>query len=370
MLVDFSRQVHCLLGLPFDMVGLDAAEQRIRAAVANRSSCFLSTPNLNFVISAQSDREFRNSVIDSDLSMPDGMPLVWIAPILGMPLEERVAGSDLFNKLRKSTERMSVYFFGGLEGVAELACRRLNGEHSGLVCVGFEYPGFASVEEMSDDRSIQKINASGADFLVVSLGAKKGQAWIQHNRDRLAIPAISHLGAVVNFISGNVTRAPIWMQRNGLEWLWRIKEEPALWRRYASDGLVFCKLLFTRVLPCALFMFVNRPSAQDLKSARIELSNEQTATVIRLTGAWAATNLAPLRDCFSREYDRGIDIRLDLEQVSYVDSAFLGLLILLYGGLHRHGKRLLFSRLSKNVQKILHYACADYLLDAEASRPE
>jgi len=84
---------------------------------------------------------------------------------------------------------------------------------------------------------LQAINASQADFLVVALGAKKGQAWILHNLEHLQVPVVSHLGAVVNFVAGTVQRAPAAWQRAGLEWLWRIKEEPALFGRYWNDGL-------------------------------------------------------------------------------------------------------------------------------------
>ena len=87
------------------------------------------------------------------------------------------------------------------------------------------------------------MNAARPDFLVVSLGAAKGQAWIMRNLHRLDVPLVSHLGAVVNFVAGEVRRAPRWMQRSGLEWAWRVKEEPALLRRYAGDAL--------RLLPLA-----------------------------------------------------------------------------------------------------------------------
>ena len=368
MLPDFNREIHCLLGLPFDAVSLAQAEQRIRAATVTRTPCFLSTPNLNFMIACQSDYEFRNSVINSDLSIVDGMPLVWIARALGIPIRERVAGSDLFEKLRAaSSARLSVYFFGGMEGVAESACRRINSEKSALACVGYEYPGFTSVQEMSSNETIDKINASGADFLVVSLGAKKGQAWIEHNRARITVPVISHLGAVVNFVAGTLNRAPGWVQWAGLEWLWRIKEEPGLWHRYTTDGLALLKLLVTRVVPYTWFMYWHKPSAQELNAAAIELLDDDEGgdeTIIRLHGAWVQENLTPLRKCFSSLALAGKDVRIELDHVTYIDSAFIGLLILLYGDRKRQGKRWSVGTLQKNVRQIFRYACAEFLLGA------
>ncbi len=362
---DFSRDIHCILGLPFDAITMPEAVQHIRDASANRSPCFLSTPNLNFLIACQSDSAFRNSVINSDLSIADGMPIVWMAKLLGIPIHERIAGSDLFQQLRTaSTAPLSVYFFGGTEGVAETACQQLNKESSGILCVGFESPGFGSVQEMSNRESIHKINLSGADFLLVSLGAKKGQAWIEHNRAKINVPVISHLGAVINFVAGNVERAPVWVQRSGLEWLWRIKEEPKLWRRYTSDGLILIRLLFSRVFPYAFFIYWHRPRSIQSDSAAIELLDVGNEILIRLRGIWIQENLAPLRECFSNLLIADNNVRIDFEHVSYVDSAFIGLL-LLFRNRQQQGKRLSVINLRKNIRRIFHYTCADYVIDMQ-----
>ncbi len=218
--VDFSREVHCLLGLPFDAIDLAGASRRVQLAVTARKPYFLTTPNLTFLIGCLSDEKFRDSVIHSDLSVADGMPLVWISRWLKMPIPERVAGSTLFEMWRNDlSSRMSVFFFGGPDGVAEAACRKLTAEKRGITCAGFESPGFGSLDDMSRQDLIARINASNADFLLVALGAKKGQAWIERNRSHLNVPVISHLGAVVNFVAGSVKRAPVWMQKVGLEWL-------------------------------------------------------------------------------------------------------------------------------------------------------
>ena len=184
---DFSREVHCLLGLPFDATDLSGAVHRVREAVANRQPFFVSTPNLNFLIACQTDSDFRNSVINSHLSLADGMPIVWLAKLLGVPVRKRVAGSSLFENLRRDVttgpyQTIKVFFFGAPYGVAQAACERINSEGGALRCVGYESPGFGSVHEMSSTATIQRINDSHADFVVVSLGARKGQAWIEPKR--------------------------------------------------------------------------------------------------------------------------------------------------------------------------------------------
>jgi len=360
--VDFHRDVYCLLGLPFDAVDMAAAVKRVRRSATERIPCFISTPNLNFLIGCRADARFRDSVVHSDLSIADGMPLVWIARLLGLPIKERVAGSDLFAQLGKGLANpLKVYFFGGPPGVAQTACRRLEKVAPGLVCAGFESPGFGSIAAMSGDNSISQINASGADFLVVSLGAKKGQAWIEHNRARITAPVISHLGAVVNFIAGTVKRAPGLLQKTGLEWLWRIKEEPALWRRYFGDGLALLNLLATRVLPYAWFLRRHRTSAAELAAAAAEIKDDAHFCVVHLRGAWTERNIAPLRDCFASAVMADKDVRLEMSGVNYVDSAFVGLVTLLHGHQQQNNRQLLISSAREPVRRVLRYCCAEYL---------
>jgi N-acetylglucosaminyldiphosphoundecaprenol N-acetyl-beta-D-mannosaminyltransferase len=355
--------VHCLLGLPFDALDMATAVEQVRGALAERRPCFISTPNLNFLIGSRTDTGFRDSIITSDLSIADGMPLIWVARILGIPLRERVAGSELFERLKGERSRpLKVYFFGGQPGVAERAARRLNAEANGLECVGYESPGFGSLDELSRDDTIARINASDADLLVVALGAKKGQAWIEHNRARITVPAMTHLGAVINFVAGTVQRAPSWMQRVGLEWLWRIKEEPALWRRYFSDGLKFVSLLATRVAPYAWLIYRHKPANAELTRATVDIHQVGGELYIRPRGAWCSQNMHVLRERLSAAAAGGRHIRVNLAQVSYVDSAFLGLLLVLYGMQKKQGRRLICGAATPTVRKIFRYGCSEFLL--------
>lgn len=357
---EFERDVHCLLGLPIDAIGLAEAERRIRAAADARMPCFMSTPNVNFVIASRSDDAFRNAVLHSDLSVADGMPLVWLARLMGIPLRERVAGASVFEALRGSAGRpLAVFFFGGPEGVAEAAGRRLAAEGKGLVCVGYDSPGFGSVEEMSSEETIRRINASNADLLVVSLGAAKGQAWIERNRARLNVPVVSHLGAVVDFAAGTVRRAPVWMQRAGLEWLWRIKERPALWRRYLNDGVALALLLLTRVLPYV--WYARRHAAGAAAEGQLEAREEYT---LALRGAWTRANIGQLRRGFADAAHSGKDVRLDMTAVSHVDSAFVGLVMVLRSHLQQRGRRLSIWPVPPAVRRVMEYCCAEFLCPA------
>lgn len=360
----FERNVHCLLGLPFDAVSESEALDVLTQSISKRQRCFLSTPNLNWIVACLSDKELRQSVLDSDLSVPDGMPIVWVARLLRVPLRQRVAGSGLMEKLKQhQTMRTSVYFFGGPEGVAEQACKQLNSAAGPMRCSGYESPGFGDVASMSSEQTLARINNSGPDFLVVSLGAKKGQAWIQRNRHLLNAPVISHLGAVVNFIAGTVERAPIWMQRTGLEWLWRIHQEPALWRRYFFDGLEFLQLLLTRVAPLALHIRLMSPPSGSNPPAFIQ-DTKDDLTRVSLSGNWSQANLSRLRTCFREASGSGKGIHLQLDGVTGLDSALVGLLLLLENECRHRSTTLKFLGDNPKLKRLLRYFCAEHLLES------
>ena len=260
--VDFTQPRVCVLGLPFDPISLAEAVERVRADAFAGRRCWIATPNLNFAIAARSDAAFRQSVLRSDLSLVDGMPLVWMSRALGAPLPQRVAGSDLFLGLQAHPgPPLKVYVFGGPPGVAARAAERINANGGGVRCVGFDEAGYGGVEAMSDPALIERINRSGAHFIFGAVGAQKGQAWFAHNAARLVPPVFCHLGAVVNFSAGTVSRAPPWARRSGFEWAYRIKEEPALWKRYFRDGLSAAGLVAERVLPACLLY--TSPSPRD-----------------------------------------------------------------------------------------------------------
>lgn len=369
---DFRRNVVCILGMPFDVVTQEQAVHKIADAATQRTRCFLSTPNLNFAVAGidggATGNVFRDSVLRSDLSVADGMPLVWIARLLGLPIRERVAGSSLFEVLRNGESRrtnarlLSVYFFGGPDGVAERAADRLNASSSWLRCVGYRSPGFASVEEMSDAETIAAINASEADFVVVALGAKKGQAWIERNLPRLHAPVVSHLGAVINFVAGTVSRAPAWVGRIGLEWLWRIKEEPALWKRYWKDGVMLLRLAITRIVPCAIATRMQRRDTEAMARARVTVRMHDRSCRIVASGVWADGNLSALRDACERVTNVPCDVHVDFARVTQIDSACIALLLLLYGHQTKIGRSFTLHNVCTAVMRTMRLHCADWLV--------
>ncbi len=363
---DFERNVWCLLGLPIDVISLDKAHEYLVDSVRNGSRCFFSTPNLNFIIEADKNKSFRDSVIQSDLVLLDGMPPVWIAGWLGFPGIEKVSGSDLFEALSvrelPENKKIKVFLFGGEEGIAAQACQNINDSSPSLECTGFHNPGFCSVAEMSNEGVLSKINASEAGFVVVSLGAKKGQEWIMDNRLKLMAPVISHLGAVVNFSAGNISRAPGWMQDAGLEWLWRTWQEPHLWRRYLSDGLAFCWLLVDCVVPYKFWRAFNRSKLLSEAPVSFQLEIKNNVALVKIEGTCVYTNIKPLKDAFQEALNQKVSVQLDLSGVDAVDGAFLGQCLLLEKHLSRKNSSLSFSGVNRGLKKIFRWNRVEYLL--------
>jgi N-acetylglucosaminyldiphosphoundecaprenol N-acetyl-beta-D-mannosaminyltransferase len=335
--LDLGRDVHALLGVVFDRIDLDGAARRIRRSIATGRRCFLSTPNVNFVIAARHDAAFRGSVLRSDLSTADGFPIVRIARWMGIDLSGRVAGSDLFEKLQaagRSAQQppIKLFLFGGPPGVGAQAAARLIASAGGFECVGHDEGGFGDIEAMSTEATIERINASGAQFVLVALGAKKGQAWIERNRGRLDAPVLSHLGAVINFAANSVRRAPAWMQRTGLEWLWRILQEPQLWRRYWNDARALSHALATQLAPWSVRRLFGNDAPGARLPARFEIRHEADASAcVALSGDWrsGSADQWALRRALVPLLRARSPVAFDLAASPALGSALLGLIALI-----------------------------------------
>ena len=350
---ELTREVYWVLGIPIDAVDMKTVLRKIEAAVANSVPFFLSTANLNFLIASKSDAEFRSSLLLSDLCTADGMPVVWVARLLGIPIQGRLAGADIFEALKstKCSAPLKMFLFGGAEGVAATACKKLNSESIGVACVGSYYPGFGAVDEISSDVTIQLINSSNADFLAVALGAKKGQAWLLKNHDRIQVPVRAHLGATINFQAGAIRRAPQYAQKFGLEWLWRIKEEPELWRRYWSDGMVFLRLLLTQVLPLiAVTQWMRlRQSVHDLV---IEQREDQKSVILSINGAATIQNIGTAATIFQEVAVGTKNIVINFSKTCVIDARFLGILSVLDKQLKKGHRKLTFKEVPRHVERI------------------
>ncbi|MEM8770542.1 MAG: WecB/TagA/CpsF family glycosyltransferase [Pseudomonadota bacterium] len=350
---DLDRDVACILGTPIDYAAIDSAVTAVERSVRDRRRLSFVTPNVNWLVRAYRDETARQEIINADLSLVDGAPLAALAKALGAPVQGRVAGSDLFEALRRrppfSRPAIRVFFFGGREGAAAAAAEAIEREDSSLRSAGFLNPGFGDIDEMSRPEIIDEINASDSDFIVVALGAAKGQAWIERNRDKLNAPVTAHLGAVVDFTAGSIVRAPSFVQRLGLEWAWRIKEEPSLWRRYGADAVSLAEIAWRRAAPAYLALKMQKRRGLGVIETR---DNGDIAEII-LKGDFERAGLAAFRAEARAALARGRSLRLNLAEVGHIDVSFLGTLMMVRKILQQKGLNLYLSGVSTVHRRLL-----------------
>jgi N-acetylglucosaminyldiphosphoundecaprenol N-acetyl-beta-D-mannosaminyltransferase len=358
-----SREVCCILGVPIDLVTMPAVVRRLETAAFCGKPFMFSTPNLNFLVISQSDSEFRETLLLSDLCPPDGAPILWIARLLGVPIRHRIAGSDIFDALKSISTPLKLFFFGGAEGVATAAASALNDGPGRLRCVGTFNPGFCSLDEMSSSGIIDQVNSSSAEFLVASLGARKGQLWLQRNFNRIRIPIRAHLGAALNFEAGTVKRAPTAMRKWGLEWLWRIKEEPHLFTRYLNDGAILLRLLFTSIVPLAVLSWLRRynPQMQQQNFSIVQTHDDDCLTLFFL-GSAVARHVRRVIPVLREAITSDKELRIDLSALHDIDARFLGLLLMLRKTLKGHGRDLVLTGLSPGLARVFRLNGVKYLL--------
>ena len=364
------REVATVLGLPFDCLSMGQSIAQLERTITTKSRCFLSTPNLNFAVHARSDEAFFSSVLHSDMVIADGMPIIWVAKLLNIPLKKRIAGSSLFEALgKKSREKpLRIFFFGGEGDAAKQAMAKLSTLSENMHACGFINPGMGSVETMSSAQIIQQINDSNADFLLVALGAKKGQQWIMRNRDRLNVPVISHLGAVVNFVAGKIERAPDRWQKAGCEWLWRIVQEPSLFKRYFYDGGYFLYLLVGRVLPLAIYQRVLTNILVKSPSVRLTSDRNDNCLEVSLQGSAVMRNNRLLKAACQNALNEPCTIlrhvRINCAELEYFDSAALGTLLLFKAALLARDQTLSFYNVSARIERLMSlHMVRNYLLN-------
>jgi N-acetylglucosaminyldiphosphoundecaprenol N-acetyl-beta-D-mannosaminyltransferase len=367
---DLSRKVYGLLGIPVDAIDSADLLELIEAAADNAAPCLISTPNVNFLVKSQENAEFRESMLLSNLCLVDGMPLIWIARLLRIPIFERLAGADLFDRL-KSTKgairKLRVFLLGGADGVAAVVGRALNAQQGGLECAGVLNPGFGTIDDMSRGEIIDAINASESDLLAVFFGAEKAQAWLMRNHRRLKVPVRAQFGATINFEAGTVKRAPSFLRNSGFEWLWRIKEEPYLWRRYWSDGLVLLRLLLTCAVPLSVAM---RWSARKHRDLSIFEREDLAQMTIALSGSATERHVDKAIACFRNALTSNKHINLDVSNAQSVDPRFFGLFLMVRKQLSSRGKELRFTGVTPQMRRIFQRNRFEFLLaDRDQSPP-
>ncbi len=239
---DLLTQKVWALGLPLAPLPAAQVIEAVDSLIQARDPSYFITANLNYAMLTKRYEDLREMNRNAAFIVADGMPLVWDAWRQGTPVPERVAGSDLiFDLARLAADRgYRLFLLGAGPGVAEEAARNLIARYPGLQVVGIESPDMASLSDVDNARLVERVRAAQADLLIVALSQPKGDRWIHENYRGLEIPVSVNLGASLDFAAGRVRRAPRWIQKAGLEWVFRLALEPRrLTRRYLENGLFF-----------------------------------------------------------------------------------------------------------------------------------
>lgn len=234
------------LNIEIDNLSMEESVCEIDNLIKKRKKSYVVTPNVDHIVKLEKDAEFVEVYKNADLVLTDGMPLIWISKLLKRPIKEKVSGSDLFPSVCKlAVEKgYSIFLLGAAEGVASKAAENLMKKYNGLKIAGTFSPSYGFENNKDEiEKIINIINESKPDILAVGLGAPKQEKFIYKYKDKLNVPISLAIGASIDFEAGNIERAPVWMQKSGLEWFYRfIKEPKRMFKRYFVDDMKIFKI--------------------------------------------------------------------------------------------------------------------------------
>ncbi|MCA9189117.1 MAG: WecB/TagA/CpsF family glycosyltransferase [Pirellulaceae bacterium] len=245
-----DRRVH-LFGVQIDALTMTQAVRQLQDWIfGSEVTChYVVTPNVDHTVMLQERSDLRAAYADASLILADGAPVVLASRLLGKTLPERVTGSDLVPTLfaAATPERpITVFLLGAAEGVADRAKENIERRWPAVKVVGTFSPplGFEKSDAANED-IIRRVAAAQPDCLVVGLGAPKQELWVHQHHRQLSAKIALCVGATIDFLAGEKPRAPVWMQKSGLEWVHRLASEPRrLFKRYARDAVVFPKIVY------------------------------------------------------------------------------------------------------------------------------
>ncbi len=342
-----------LFGIPFHDVSMAETLGWIDHFIATRKPSYLVTANLDFAAQASEDVELQRILVEAELVLCDGTPLVWASHLTGKPLRERVAGSDLVPRLAAHAEKMGyrVFLLGGDPDSLRRGAARLQQDHPRLPAAGFYSPPFAPLHEFDNRPIIDAIREARPEILLVAFGCPKQEKWIYMHYRALGVPCCIGVGATIDFLAGKVSRAPAWMARFGLEWVFRLLQEPRrLIGRYAKDiaFLVTQSLRESRAIRKTV-------AAGDLPDVSLEPTSD--VEYVRWEGSLTAARVEGFaQPDFTRPFV------IDLSSVTTVDSRGLGTMLRVVRRAWAQGTPGCFLAPSEAVRKVVEVTRLERIL--------
>jgi len=307
-----------LFGVPFHDVTMTETLAWIDWLIASKLAAYLATANLDFAAQASADVELQRILVEAALVLCDGTPLFWASRLAGKPLRERVAGSDLVPRLAAHAEQRGykIFLLGGEPAILEKAAENLSRKHPLLPPVGFYSPPFASLQDLDHEGILARLQEARPDILLVAFGCPKQEKWISMHYRTLGVPCSIGVGATVDFLAGKVLRAPGWVSALGLEWIYRLSQEPKrLFGRYWKDLCFLCSQSWREYQVSRATQCLASPEA-------VEVPPCPGLEVIPWTGAISASRLEELLKPSMKQ-----PFVIDLSGVTGVDSRGLGMML-------------------------------------------
>jgi N-acetylglucosaminyldiphosphoundecaprenol N-acetyl-beta-D-mannosaminyltransferase len=381
------RKLLVVLGVPVDNLTMEEALERcdefIAIGRATGRTHQIATVNADFVVNSLHDPELRRILQEADMATADGMPLVWGSRLLGGPLRSRVTGADMVPALaqRSAQKGYSVFFLGARPGVAVRAAAILQERYTGLIVADVFSPPPSSVLDM-DDSVVARIKAARPDILLVAFGNPKQEKWIRMHSQELNVPICIGIGGTLDMIVGVTKRAPDWMQRSGLEWLYRLAQEPRrLLKRYFHDfayfGYFFARQWWGMRRGTALNMAPNQTSNTTAQvppsppgaplppgSLAIEASRStDDIPVLRIRGRLDIGNQSGFVAQANQNLEQRSYLIINMAETEFLDSSALGALVALANRARAAGGALWIVHVPAHIMNLLTLVRLDHFFE-------
>ena len=343
------RQTVGILGTPIDILNTEAALARMEQFIQERRFHQVATANADFLINALADPELRHILRNADLVVPDGMPVVWAARATRSRLPERVTGADIVPELARMAAQKGyrIFMLGAMPEVAQAARERMEAGNPGLQIVGCISPQIPSISEMDSEAILLEIERTQPDILLVAFGNPKQEKWIYLHRERLRnVPVCIGVGGTFDFLAGQTSRAPGWMQRHGLEWIFRLFQEPRrLWKRYVRDFYHFNYNILKQ------WYGMHRVTSK--KTGKLLIAEAENYTLISIVGGFTSQIILRFQAAAEEAINAQRNLILDFSKVTTLDGEALGTLLNLPKRAAFRGSDLCLLGVPRKIAKVL-----------------
>jgi len=341
-----------ILGVPINDLSLDDTVAVIDGMIDEGGFHQIATANLDFLTKAIRDEELREVLCRCDLVVADGMPLVWASQMMGFPLKQRVTGADLLPRIVELSQRKQrrIFLLGSTEERSRAAVESLQGMFPGCQIVGRYSPPMGTLDELDHSFILDMIEQASVDVLLVAFGNPKQEKWLAMHRHRIKVPVCIGIGASLDFLSGDLSRAPMWMQKAGLEWFFRFAVEPRrLAGRYLRNLACVLRHLSVQVITVLL-------QDRSADAGRVSLIRREHALIAKITGRFTGALLEEFATILHRGLEMGDCLVLDLSLTTALGADGLGLLARLGSRMAERRQEIWLAGMRPGLRRVLKHS--------------